>query len=90
MKGNPVLYKTLVVGVIVLFVGVGIQPAIANDIAIFDEKSKKYENNSKIKNFWDIILFLLDLFEKILNKFFETIISLISAIVFIILILFLG
>jgi len=29
MKGNPVLYKTLVVGVIVLFIGVGIQPAFA-------------------------------------------------------------
>jgi hypothetical protein len=31
MKGKPVLYKCLVVGVIVLFIGVGIQPAIANN-----------------------------------------------------------
>ena len=29
MSKNPVLYKTLVVGVIVLFIGIGIQPAIA-------------------------------------------------------------
>jgi hypothetical protein len=29
MKGKPVLYKILVVGVIVLFVGVGIQPSLA-------------------------------------------------------------
>ncbi len=29
MKGNPVLHKSLVVGVIVLFIGVGIQPALA-------------------------------------------------------------
>ena len=29
MKGKPVLYKILVVGVIVLFIGLGVQPAIA-------------------------------------------------------------
>jgi hypothetical protein len=29
MSKNPVLYKTLVVGVIILFIGIGIQPAIA-------------------------------------------------------------
>jgi hypothetical protein len=29
MSRNPVLYKSLVVGVIVLFIGVGIQPAFA-------------------------------------------------------------
>ncbi|UCF49492.1 MAG: hypothetical protein JSU91_07020 [Thermoplasmatales archaeon] len=38
MKGNPVLYKALVVGVIVLFIGVGVQPAIADvsNISISD------------------------------------------------------
>ena len=30
MDRNPLLYKSLVVGVIVLFISVGIQPAIAN------------------------------------------------------------
>jgi len=31
MKGNPLLYKSLVVGVIVLFVGIGIQPVFADE-----------------------------------------------------------
>jgi hypothetical protein len=30
MSKNPVLYKSLVVGVIVLFIGVGVQPAFAD------------------------------------------------------------
>ena len=29
MSKNPVLYKTLVVGVIVLFIGLAIQPSVA-------------------------------------------------------------
>ncbi|UCF49412.1 MAG: hypothetical protein JSU91_06610 [Thermoplasmatales archaeon] len=39
MKGNPVLYKTLVVGVIVLFIGIGVQPAFAvtKDISDSDD-----------------------------------------------------
>jgi hypothetical protein len=39
MTNNPVLYKSLVVGVIVLFVGVGIQPAFA-DISIKSDNSE--------------------------------------------------
>ena len=45
MKGKPVLYKSLVVGVIVLFIGMGIQPAVAvdNPIPISEEV---YENSN--------------------------------------------
>jgi hypothetical protein len=32
MKGKPVMYKFLVVGVIVLFIGIGIQPAFAIEL----------------------------------------------------------
>ena len=39
---TPVLYKTLVVGVIVLFVGIGIQPAVAD--TQLEEKDKNYIN----------------------------------------------
>ena len=43
MSRNPVLYKTLVVGVIVLFIGLGIQPAYA---LTNDEQIIKEENNN--------------------------------------------
>ncbi|UCF49472.1 MAG: hypothetical protein JSU91_06920, partial [Thermoplasmatales archaeon] len=42
MKGNPVLYKTLVVGVIVLFIGIGVQPAFAD--TQLEEKDENYVN----------------------------------------------
>jgi len=42
MTKYPVLYKTLVVGVIVLFIGVGIQPAIA-DVSIEPDNSELEE-----------------------------------------------
>lgn len=59
MKGNPVLYKGLVLGVIFLFVGVGIQPAIGNvQYELVDDKSK-YNNELIVtvetnKNCYDI------------------------------------
>ena len=44
MKGKSVIYKMFVVGVIVLFIGVGIQPVYAlTDI----EKNIKTDNNSR-------------------------------------------
>ncbi len=82
--------KGLVVGVILLFIGIAVQPAIANDITIFNEKFKKYESNSKLTNFWDIILFLLNLFENILNKIKQIIDGLISCILFLFILLFFG
>jgi hypothetical protein len=33
MNKKPVLYKTLIIGVIILFVGVGVQPAFAVDVS---------------------------------------------------------
>ncbi len=48
MDRNPVcLYKTLVVGVIVLFIGLGVQPAFANDSNI----SKKTDDYQEIITF---------------------------------------
>jgi len=38
MSKNPVLYKSLVVGVIVLFIGVGIQPAFATNQPETDDR----------------------------------------------------
>jgi hypothetical protein len=54
-----------------LFLGVGFHPVIANEITIFNERFKKYGSNFKLTNFKDILLFLLDLFAKILNKIIQ-------------------
>ena len=90
LKTSSLVYKTLVIGVIILFIGVGVQPAIASDNTIYNEKIEKNENNPKLSGFWDIILFLLDLFEKILNNIINTTISLIGAILFMFILLFFG
>jgi len=46
MSKKSVIYKYLVVGVIVLFIGVGIQPAIANNVSI--SKASKSEEDCDI------------------------------------------
>ena len=86
------LSKGWTIAVILLFVGVGIQPAIAEtDIIDFkpekmdkeeltakiNEIKQKYENNPKLSNIWDIILNLLDLFVRILYKIVEITITII-------------
>ncbi|KYK23260.1 hypothetical protein AYK21_02870 [Thermoplasmatales archaeon SG8-52-2] len=40
-KKQNVFYKTLVIGVVVLFIGIGIQPAIANNVFIKASKSEE-------------------------------------------------
>ena len=44
MSKNPVLYKSLVVGVIVLFVGLGIQPAFAVEPKLSANNTEKVED----------------------------------------------
>ena len=51
MSRNPFLYKSLVVGVIVLFVGVGIQPAIS-DVSISNKESIIYPKPSLYTGFF--------------------------------------
>jgi hypothetical protein len=68
MSKNPVLYKSLVIGVIVLFIGIGIQPAnaiveydddlpdlIVEDIELYSRQPEAgyYELYSKITNIGD-------------------------------------
>jgi hypothetical protein len=54
LEGNSAcLYKTLVVGVILLFIGVGIQPAYA---LTDDEKNIKIDNNSRDNEGYGLIL----------------------------------
>ena len=64
MSKNPVLYKTLVVGVIVLFIGVGVQPALAivepnEEIINVEPKDYLFQtiidiaNNQDVKNLFE-------------------------------------
>ncbi|UCF50058.1 MAG: hypothetical protein JSU91_00845 [Thermoplasmatales archaeon] len=46
MSRNPVLYKVLVIGFIVLFIGIGIQPAFANELYMNKETK---ENSDEIR-----------------------------------------
>ena len=45
MSKKPVLYKYLVVGVIVLFIGVGIQPAFADNISLIKTSDSEEDCN---------------------------------------------
>jgi len=63
MDKNPVLYKTLVVGVIVLFIGMGVQPAYAYEDIEQNIIVKNYKNGDTS----GIGLILCNLWQKIRN-----------------------
>jgi hypothetical protein len=80
MKGKPVLYKSLVVGVIVLFIGVGVQPAVATvEPENIDVEPKDYlfqtiidiANDPDVKNLlekYDNDLFSVDIDRSVYRK----------------------
>ena len=60
MYRNPVLlYKTLVVGVIVLFIGLGVQPTIASDVYINKETKDNTDKSVTSNDYQEIITFII-------------------------------
>jgi hypothetical protein len=84
MNKKPVLYKALVVGIIILFIGLGVQPAIANEISI--EPDNGYVNRTNIDSNIYLTRKYLPLFRKSvrhidvpqIQKFIQQIIQLIE------------
>ncbi|UCF50049.1 MAG: DUF2341 domain-containing protein [Thermoplasmatales archaeon] len=76
MKGNPVLYKSLVVGVILLFIGAGVVPIIAGDYndvqdtlsLTFYTFDKTGSNNCKVELSTDIAKDISCMFEELKYK----------------------
>ena len=59
MSKNPVLYKSLVVGVIFLFLGVGVQSAIPNELYINKETKENTDESGASDDYQEIITIIL-------------------------------
>ncbi len=58
MPNNKIWKKALVVGIIVLFIGIGIQPALANDVYINKEKKENTDESGASDDYQEIITFI--------------------------------
>ena len=58
MPNKRIWKKALVVGIIVLFIGVGIQPALANDVYINKEKKENTDESGASDDYQEIITFI--------------------------------
>jgi len=58
VKSSSMVYKTLVIGVIVLFIGIGVQPAFANDVYSYRETKENISEVRASDDYQEIITFI--------------------------------
>ena len=59
MSRNPLLYKSLVVGVIVLFIGVGVQQVFAYELYVDKEAKENIEEYRTVDDYEEIITWVI-------------------------------